>query len=790
MKRPTRKWITRSALAAAVLLILALAGIAAALFGSVPTSSGTYEVEHLGHNVVIHHDAYDRAYVDAKNLKDALFAEGWLHARHRLWQMELFRRAATGRLAELLGSSMLESDKELWRMGVPQLGRELEKNAQDEMRGFVKAYVNGINAAIDAAIVPPPEFLLLRHSPAHWTPSDVYAMGALMVFQSANNSGNELLRLALVEELGSERTTIFLPDDGRLRDFPYVAARTGSNRFTKILRRLEATDPLDTIGLPSFAFGSNGWVVSPQRSATGDALFAFDSHDDFGLPNLFYEVHMFYPNGRQLRGWSVAGLPGIVNGYNERIAWGFTNTGDSQDLFLETRSESDPLQFKDGDSWYRAENETVEIPVSGRAEPESLTIIHTKNGPLISEDPPIALRWTIQDLGGMGIDSILAFNQAQDWEEFTDALDQFAGPPLNATYADVDGNIGFRTAGLLPIRGRGEGLFPLKGDDPAGRWQGLVEMDALPEVLNPRSGFLAAANARVNATNNGPLVSADNAPGYRMRRLQDVLSNKDDFTAEDMQRLQVDWFDGQAALLLPVMLPHVDTTKLTSIELAAFEAVKSWQPDPIAKPELGAPLVFQAWYRALASGIFEPAMSSELYAQLMKKNYVINHALDRLLLREQSNAWWRNECQLIVHTAFRDAVEEIRGTLGDDVATWRLDAMHRVKLEHELGKAVPQLGWFFNLKSAPWGGGPSTLGRARYRYDRAYDATGGATVRVVGQMNNPPDMQAIIPNGQSGHPLSPHYDDQFPHWLAGELLPIAADLSGAIAHIQTLTPAK
>ena len=248
--------------------------------------------------------------------------------------------------------------------------------------------------------------------------------------------------------------------------------------------------------MPSFAFGSNGWVVAPSKSKTGNALFAFDSHDAFGLPNLFYEVHLFFAGDQQLRGWSVAGLPGVINGYNERVAWGFTNIGDTQDLFLETRSETDPLQFKDGDQWYTARTETVKIPVSGREQDEDLTITHTINGPLISENPPISLSWSVQHLDGKGIDCILKFNRAMSCDEYARALDDFAAPSLNATFADIDGNIGFRTAGLIPIRGAGNGLIPSDGADPANRWQGFVPPQALPTAVNPEAGYLAAANAR------------------------------------------------------------------------------------------------------------------------------------------------------------------------------------------------------------------------------------------------------------------------------------------------------
>ena len=757
--------------------ILASLGVVALLYASVARDSGVRLVDDLAHPLSIRFDAYQRPYVEADTLDDALFAEGWLHARHRLWQMELLRRAAHGRLSELFGGSALESDKELWRMGVPQLGEQIEKNASTNMQSHVAAYVNGVNAGIDAYTVLPPEFLLLSHRPAPWTPEDVYAMGALMAFQSAGNMKNELLRLALFNELGNERAAIFLPDDGVREDFPFVVPRAVALNAAGLegaLARLSKAYPLDASWMPSLAFGSNGWVVSPQRSKSGKALFAFDSHDELALPNLFYEVHLFFEDSREIRGWSVAGMPGVINGYNEHLAWGFTNIGDTQDLFIETRSPDDAMLFKDGDTWYRARTEVIEIPVAGRAAPESLTVIHTLNGPLISEDPPLALRWSAHDLQGKGIESILALNLARNWEEFNDALDAFPAPTLNATYADRAGNIGFRTAGLIPIRGVGDGLIPAHGDRPEERWKGLVPASEMPRLFNPQSGFLAAANARVNPTGTGPLVSADNDPGYRIRRLQSVLSTRNDFTPDDMRRLQMDWYDEQAAELMPTLMRALDPAQLNPIEQAACKALSNWSASLLAEPQLAAPLLFQAWYRALAVEVFGPGMSPELLQRLLKNNYPLNHALDRLIIREQQSPWWRGDQPGVIRAAFTRAVEELRVSQGDDTQTWRLDRAHAVKLEHELGKAVPQLAWLFNATPAPWGGAATTVGRARYRYDKAYDVTAAATVRVVGEMSaSGLHMQAVIPGGQSGHPLSAHYMDQFPAWLRGEQVAIA-----------------
>jgi penicillin amidase len=781
-----KRFLKRGLLVIPAGLLIVVAVAVGWLYRSVAPVTGNYQVTGLGERVTIRFDAFERPFVEATTLADALFAEGWLHAQHRLWQMEMFRRAGNGRLSQLLGASMLESDQQLWQMGVPQLAEQLELNASDEMKGHVAAYVAGINAALDSGASRPPEFLLLQHTPDVWTPRDVYALGALMCFQSANNSNNELLRLALFNELGDERAKIFLPQDGDQPDFPYVIPTA---KLLGALGRLSATDPHDNPRMPSFAFGSNGWVVSPAKSKTGHALFAFDSHDALGLPNLFYEVHLFFGDGKQIRGWSVAGLPGVINGFNERVAWGFTNIGDTQDLFLETRSETDPRQFKDDDGWYTARTETVEIPVKGRPQAESLTITHTKNGPLISTDPPLSLSWTIQHLNGLGIDNILEFNRALSCDQYTRSLDRYAAPSLNATFADVDGNIGFRTAGLIPIRGSGSGLIPLDGSRSENRWQGFVPMQELPEVINPPSGFAAAANARVNAAENGPLISADNAPGYRIRRIQSVLASRAEFTVDDMRRLQSDWHDGQAELLMPTMIAAVDPKNLSPLVAQALQTLQAWQGNYVADPALAAPLIFQAWYRALAIAVFQPELSDELFSQLIRNNYVINHALDPLILQQPESSWWRGERGGVITTALTAAVAEIQQRQGDDITKWRLDRMHHVLWEHELGAAVPQLAWFFNAEPSPWGGGPATVGRARYRYDKPYDATAGATMRVVGEMSQPqPAMQGVIPGGQSGHPLSKHYQDQTPAWLDGRLLPIVKTADQVAGTTQILIP--
>jgi penicillin amidase len=763
---------------------LAIASIASAgayLVGaSRAPSEGVLEVAGAKRPISIRFDARCRAFVTAHDLPDALFAEGFLHATERLWQMELLRRAGGGRLAELLGADLLATDQALWRAGVPRLAATLARNAEPASRPWLEAYVAGVNAGRAALRVRPPEFLLLAHAPAPWSVDDVFAAGAMIAFDSANNADNELLRLALVQHVGAAAAAIFLPEESEQRDFPYGIG--GVSELAAAFERFAALDAASS-ALPSAAWGSNGWAVSGQRTRSGAPLFAFDSHDTLALPNLFYEIHLFYGE-RQIRGWSTPGIPGVINGGNDRLLWGLTNIGDTQDLYVETRDPENPSRFRGSEGWYEAKREVVEIPVRGRSEPERLEIFTTRNGPLVSDDPPIALRWVGHDAGARGLDALLAMNTARDWDEFRAATDRHFAPATNVTYADVDGHVAFRTIGRLPRRGRGDGLVPQRGDDPAAAWRGTVPAADLPMRVDPPAGFVAAANARVTAPSDAVLVSADNAPGYRIRRIVDVLHEPRSFSLDDMRRLQVDWWNGQAALLLPELLAALAgaPAPLGATAERARELLVAWSSDPENAPARAAPLVFERWYRALADELFAARLGRGLYDRLLARAYVLNHAIDRLVLAHPSSEWWAGDRAMRMRSAFERAVRELAAELGTDPAAWRWDARHGVVWRHELGAALPLLGRWLDRGPYAWGGGSATVGRASSRYDRGLVATHGATVRVAAELSRPIRLHAVIAGGQSGHPASPHYADQIDVWLRGDLEPIArtaADVDGS-----------
>jgi penicillin amidase len=753
---------------------------------------GTYELRGLIQPVEIRFDDRWRPWVRASSLQDALFAEGWLHARYRLWQMELLRRAGRGHLAEALGAGLLESDRALWRAGVPQLAQRLEAQASDRLLQAVDAYVDGVNAAQSEMGARPPEFWLTGLEPTPWTRGDAFAVGAVIAFQSAMNLDNELLRLALAGTLDARRMALFLPDETQIDDFPYVIPHAGEDSGVD-LGWLDALDTLAQVLLPSASLGSSGWAVAPERTAGGYALFAFDSHDDLTLPDLFYELHLFYGPSQSLRGWSLPGLPGIINGFNEHLAWGLTNIGDTQDLFLETRHPQHRDWFEMDGEWYTARRDIVSIPVRGKATPERLTILHTRNGPLISEQPPLSLRWTGHDLGGRGMDSLLTMNTAASLEEFEAALDQHGAPSANVTYADRDGHVMFRTIGLIPRRGAGRGLVPLAGNLSKNQWQGMVATKELPRLLDPAIGYVAAANARVHA--GPPLVSADNAAGYRMRRLHAVLGARNDFTLDDMQRLQLDFFNSQAARLLPHLLPALAGLNKEP-EAAVAALLREWAKAPRNDPDSAGALIWEHWYPALARKLFGDQLGEPLLNRLMSRNYVLDHALDRLIEQEPQSPWWRGRRSALLQETFREVVAELIAKAGPEPTAWRWDAVQTVYFKHELDGAAPLLGRWLSRGPLPWGGGNPVLGRARYRYDRPFIARAGATVRVVAEMTplsigTTLQVRAIIPGGQHGHPANAHYDDQLESWLNGELDLLHASpelVDGPATRLQPMRP--
>ena len=730
-------WLIRCTLGVLVLFCLCAAVLYWLLARSVPDTSKTAVEAAVSGPVRVLYDTRGRPFVYAGHFDDAYFAQGYLHAKHRLWQMDMFRRAGTGRIAELIGPPGVETDVEIWRAGVPELAHRMASVASPTLRKSIRAYVAGINQFLAQSHPLPPEYLLLQTTPKSWTSQDVFALGALMAYQSANNLSNELVRMALIQELGADKAGIFQPLTPVMPD-PIKLSRA---RLSQAMRHAELTDGNSNELFTAPSLGSNAWAVSPALTKAGNALFAFDSHDAVSLPNLTYDVHLFV-GAQQIRGNSVPGLLGVINGYNEFMAWGFTNIGDSQDVFIPPTESNEADQI-----------ETITIPVRDGQDVQ-VDIVTTPYGRLISDNPRIAVRWAPLEPHNYGLDALMALNRATSFAAFNAALDQFVAPSATATYADVTGRVAQRTIGLLPKRNTGAGRQPHSAITH--RWTGMLDMTQLPQH-ETRTGYVAAANRPF--TTDDQLISADNAPGYRIHQIHQVLKARDHHTVDSMLALQTDYTNLQARRLLPTMLLAIDHQSLTEKEAQAYDMLQHWLAEPTDQADQPAPLLFAGWYQQLIQYLFEPLLHPDTYKRLLRRSYLINEAIDNQLLQDKTN--WP------VAEALRLSFARMVAQLDAPIERLNWGGHHQLLLKHELGNAFPGASIVFNRGPYSAPGGNATVGRARYSHARPFQVSGGATTRMVLEMSEPIQAWMVSPGGQSGHPLSPWYNDQTSAWLAG-----------------------
>ncbi len=796
MKKPLRL------LAALLLLILltAAAGLGAYLMAASPGHQGRLTAPGLASPVTIERDAHGVPTLQARSVADLAYAVGFSHAQDRGWQLELQRRVGQGRLAEALGAAALETDRFLRVLGVHRAASAqwdwVQQHGDPEGRDALIAYAKGVNAGWRSQ-ARPPEMLVLGLQFEEWTPVDSMAWALMMAWDLATNWNQELLRLRLALQLPAasvERIHELLPPypgDAypALRDAVALYRQLGLGaELDARLERLQAAAPLSGVE----GRGSNNWAVAAARSSSGQPLLANDPHLGLQTPSLWYLARLQAP-GLKAAGGTLPGLPWVVLGQNERLAWGFTNTGpDTQDLYLEELRDGayGGTEVRTPEGWERAAERVETIRIKGGGS-ESLRVRSSRHGPLISDAGTgsellktrdgrrfaLALRWIALDAEQDPLGVGLAVNRASSIDAYLAAMRRWHSPQQNMLLAEKDGDIAFIAPAQVPIR-RAEhdlhGLFPAPGWETRYDWTGqTIPFEALPFERAPARGWLASANQKIHGPDYRPHLSHEWAAPWRQQRIEALLQARERHDVASLAALQADELSLAAQPLLPLF------RQLRSGDAGLDAALQAFDGQMKADSRI-APL-FWAWVRQLTEGLLADDLGDALYQRALASS-TFRNAVERIVSR--NDAAWCNDrrtpqlesCAQQAQAALERALSELRERLGADPSAWRWDRLHRMKAEHKPFSRVALLRPLFEL-SHPASGDTFTVNvsRVRLRADWAgdfYTADHGPALRFISDLADPARGRVMISTGQSGLPWSRHYGDLVAPWMRVDYLPL------------------
>jgi penicillin amidase len=760
----------------ALVLILVLAA-AWLVRRSWPQESGTTAVRGLSAPVEVVRDGWGVPHLYAKNERDLFFAQGWVHAQDRLWQMCFNREVGSGRLAALFGAGALPTDKYLRTLGLRRMAERDLALASPETRGFLEAYAAGVNAFLAAnAGRLPVEFKILGLEPRPWTPLDSLTWTRMMGLNLSLNQPLELARARLLPKLGVERVRQLIPLYPK--DGPVIVS--GGEGAPLPASPLAGLLPLT----PGESWASNGWVVHGSRTATGRPILANDTHLGLGMPSVWYEVGLHggrYDN----TGFSFPGLPFVILGQNRRIAWGITNlNADVQDLYLEKLDNpKSPTAALFNGRWEKLSRVGESIPVKG-GNPVPFEVLSTRHGPLIHAAlpdwqgaPPMALAWAATE-GSRLADALAKVGLAGSWAEFRQALSLWDSPSLNFVYADVDGNIGYQATARTPVRAPGhDGLSPVPGWDGRFEWRGTIPFAEMPSSLNPPAGFIVTANNRVVGDDYPYALTYDWPPPERARRLSELLAAEPKLTLERAREIQLDTFSALARDLRPYLLA---VKPRGALETAALDKVKAW--DLRFDPDQAGASVFTAWVRALRPAIFEDEIGSDLAKSVGGLVYGQSDMLTALMTRPR-DPWFddrrtpaaetRDE---IVRKSFSQAVAELKGSFGEDSGTWTWGRVQTAAFAHTpFGfSGVAPLEKIFNSSAVPAPGWEGAVNLAGSDPAKPYRVAFGVSQRFLADLADLGRSQAVNSTGQSSLVFHRHREDQAPLWSSGRYRPVLA----------------
>ncbi len=795
------------------------------VYRPLPRLDGSIALPGLQKDVVVERDHWGVPRIRANSIEDMVEAQGYVMAQDRLWQMDLLRRVARGQLSEILGPATLNVDRQFRTFGFARAADRDLGLMDATNRAIFDAYARGVNHFIEQHRDQLPlEFSLLKYKPQPWQPTDTLVISGYMYQTLTDTWEEEIDRARVTDRVGSERARDLFSPDATMDRFvvgdPNVV-NDGSQRS-----RVDSDDEDDdddddmepdgvlkasaagsgdpatdaapdlTSALASsvceyleasrreirHSLGSNNWVVSGAHTATGKPLLANDTHLELSIPPIWYEIHLTAP-GWNVKGFTLPGAPLVVIGHNDRIAWGFTNNGaDIQDLYTETFSPTAADQYRVNGKWVKAQLLDEVIRVKGQPD-EHLQLVVTRHGPIVRREngKSYALRWTATEPGGLS--NVYSWlGKAQNWEEFRSIMKKVWGPAQNAVYADVNGNIGYVMAARVPIRKKGHGEIPSPGDTDDYEWTGYIPFDQLPQALNPDSGLIVTANARVVGPVYKPYLTDRWEEPYRTARIYDLLHDKHDLRPADMLKVQTDTFSYPHLFLADQLVAAAKTATPNDVRTKKLiDGLKDW--NGIADADSPEVSFLVALRRSALALILEPYLGDQPNLYRWRATTFLQR-----ILTDRPAKWlpstYKTYDALLVAAADRAVAKLAEDSSSPRIEDWPWKRFNSLEMLHPIGREG-LLKKLLSISNKPQSGTSYSV--------RAATKTHGPAMRFVANPGNWDESILLIPAGQSGQPGSSHYSDQFSYWYEGK--PIYAPFTDAAEakdrkHTLTLTPSK
>ncbi|WP_010096419.1 penicillin acylase family protein [Ornithinibacillus scapharcae] len=749
-----------------VLLAILLIGVFfvnAYINKSLPQVEGTIEIPGLQDEVIVTTDEHGVPHIQASNDHDLYMAQGYMQAQNRIFQMELSRRQASGTLSEVVGESTINQDKYFRTLGLRRAAEKSYQIYSDESKQILQWFADGVNTYINQAKESnslPIEFTLIGSEPAEWTPIDSLTIGKFMAFDLGGHWERQAFNYYVLNEFNEEKAYELFP--------VYPETKPTIIQEDEIV---DVASSFEKAVIPHPFNGSNNWVVSGEKTQSGMPLLADDPHLGLATPSIWMQMHL-QTDELNVSGVIFAGVPGIILGHNDYIAWGVTNTGpDVQQLYLEKQNPDNPNEYLFDEEWEEAT--IIEEPIKVKdGETIDYQVVETRHGPIVSEfaensgkNTVMSLRWTALD-ATTELEAILEMNQAKNWKEFEKGLEKFLVPAQNFVFASKDGTIAYKANGKIPIYENSEdALIPLPGWDPTYILNEYIPFDELPKVVNPKKGYIATANNKVAGNEYPYHISNVWAQPYRYERIAEVLEANDTLTKEDMMALQMDQTNLQAREFVPMFLDMLKDSKLSKYEAQALSLLTEW--DYVDNVDAVQPLIFHHWINSI-----EDILYNELPDGVMDLFNSRGQTTDELLRKAASGegSIWVDEnggLESVLHVSLQQTIEKLTESYGEDMDTWKWGDYHQVQFHHPLSAVHPVLAYFFNNGDpVPVGGSNVTPMAAAFETETG-EVDHGASWRFVIDMEDPTTGYHIVGPGQEGHFRSDWYHNQIDDWVEG-----------------------